>query len=201
MRPLVLISVLPAIAAVSLPNLAAQRNSTARIVAEAVSPLPKQLRDGATVMQFQEDGTLTQIREGTGQMICLSDDPRAQGFHPACYHKDLGPYMARGRELRAQGKNGNESRSIRFDEIKAGKLAWPKHAVALYSLTGPDGSFDPTTGEAPTARGLQVIYVPYATEETSGVSTTPARDRPWLMHAGTPGAHVMIAIPPKGGRH
>ena len=201
MRRLVFVSLVSALSTTILSSLEAQHRSTAEIVAAAVSPLPKPLRDGATVMRFNADGTLTQIRNGTGQMICLSDDPRAEGFHPACYHRDLGPFMARGRELRAEGKNGDESRAIRFEEIEAGKLAMPNQAMALYSLTGPAGSFNSETGEAPEARGLHVVYVPYSTEEALGISTAPARGRPWLMHPGTPGAHIMISIPPAASRN
>ncbi len=196
MRRLAFVTLVSALSTTILSSLEAQHQANAEVVAAAVSPLPNPLRDGATVMQFNADGTLTQIRNGTGQMICLSDDPRAEGFHPACYHRDLEPFMARGRALKAEGKDGNESRAIRFEEVKAGKLAMPYRAMALYSLTGPAGSFNSETGEAPEARGLHVVYLPYSTEETLGISTAPARNRPWLMHPGTPGAHIMISIHP-----
>jgi hypothetical protein len=37
-----------------------------------------------------------------------------------------------------------------------------------------------------------VIYVPFATAETTGLSTKPVENGPWLMDPGTPGAHIMI---------
>jgi hypothetical protein len=37
-----------------------------------------------------------------------------------------------------------------------------------------------------------VIYVPGATTESLGLSSKPKRGEPWLMDAGTPGAHIMI---------
>ena len=177
---------------IAAPSAAAQQKPVAHQVAEAVSPLPEPLRDGATVRSFANDGTLVTIRAGTNMMICLADDPMREGFHAACYHRDLEPFMTRGRELRAEGKSGDDSRDIRFAEAESGKLQMPSHPTALYSLTDPNGTFDYETGRADGATGLHVVYVPYATEETLGISTIPSRDRPWLMHPGTPGAHIMI---------
>jgi len=76
--------------------------------------------------------------------------------------------------------------------MEAGTLALPQAGASLYSLTNADDAFDPSTG---TTRGLWVIYLPYATEASVGVSALPARDRPWLMYPGKPTAHVMIARP------
>jgi len=183
---------------VATPPVVAAQKTTAQVIAEAVSPLPESMRQGATVMAFTARGLET-VRTGDNSMICLADDPAREGFHAACYHKDLEPFMARGRELRAEGKDGNESRAIRFAEIEAGELAWPKQARALYSISSDaEGGLDYGAGKIPGAAGLHVIYVPYATEETIGVPTVPARNRPWLMHPGTPGAHLMINVLPPG---
>jgi hypothetical protein len=82
--------------------------------------------------------------------------------------------MARGRELRAQGKYGSELRAIPFAETEAGKLVRPKHARSLHSASGhAEGDSDYKAGTVPSTGGLRVVYVPYATEETIGVSTTP----------------------------
>jgi hypothetical protein len=192
--------VAPAVAlCASLPITSVAQKTNDQMIAEAVSPLPESMRQGATVMVFT--GTeLERIRQGDNSMICLADDPGRTGFHVACYHEDLGPFMARGRELRAQGKDGNESRAMRFAEIEAGALEWPDKARSLYSLSNADDrGFDYEAGTIPGAWRLQVVYVPYATEQSTGISTSPARDRPWLMHPGTPGAHLMINIPPPQG--
>jgi hypothetical protein len=68
----------------------------------------------------------------------------------------------------------------------------PRHPAVLYSLTGPADSFDPATGAAPKARPLFVVYVPFATGKSMGLSTTPAEGAPWIMHPGTPKAHIMF---------
>ena len=41
-----------------------------------------------------------------------------------------------------------------------------------------------------------VIYVPFATPQTTGLSTKGSDGAPWLMSPGTAGAHIMIS-PPK----
>jgi hypothetical protein len=162
-----------------------------RQIAEAVSPLPEGLRSDATVLGYRA-GRLTELRDGTNGMICLADDPARAGFHAACYHRDLEPFMARGRELRARGLERAAVDSARQAEVEEGRLVMPEGPRALYSLTS-DQEFDPAAGAAPAAGGLYVIYMPYATEASSGISATPARDRPWLMFPGTYRAHVMIS--------
>jgi hypothetical protein len=159
-------------------------------IAAAVLPLPADLRAGATVMGYAPDGRFVTLRTGTGAMTCLASNPKMDRFHVACYHKSLEPFMARGRELRMQGVTGDQVDTVRFREARAGRLALPKEPALLYSLTG--GSFDPATGTATGARPLFVVYVPFATAESTGLSAVPARGSPWIMFPGTPKAHIMF---------
>lgn len=179
---------------VVLPQCATgQPESDVREIAEAVSALPENLRSAATVKSFR-DGELVTIREGSNGMVCLADDPRAEGWHVACYHESLEPFMARGRELRAQGVTTRAAiDSARGGEIEAGVLRMPEGPAALYSVSSDEGSFAAAGGVPPGATGLHVIYMAYATEASTGISAKPSRERPWLMSPGTPWAHVMIA--------
>ena len=61
-------------------------------------------------------------------MTCLASDPKQAEFHAACYHNDMEPFMARGRALRAGGVTGAQVDSVRFREVKEGKLPMPKKA-------------------------------------------------------------------------
>jgi hypothetical protein len=159
-------------------------------IAAAVLPLPADLRAGATVMGYAPDGWFVTLREGAGAMTCLASNPKMDRFHVACYHKSLEPFMARGRELRAQGVTGEQVDTVRFREARSGKLKLPKEPALLYSLTG--GSFDAATGAAPGARPLFVVYIPFATVESTGLSAVAARGSPWIMFPGTPKAHIMF---------
>ncbi len=169
----------------------AQQEAVDRQIAEAVAALPAEMRGGAAVLGYRNGDRLVELRDGTNGMICLADRPGDEDFHVACYHESLEPFMARGRELRTEGKNQDEVRQVRGEEIEAGTLAMPDHPATLYSLTG--GTLNPETGEVEGARGLYVVYVPYATEATLGIPTAPSRGRPWLMFPGTPWAHIMIS--------
>ena len=158
----------------------------------AVLPLPKDMRAGATVLGYGADGKLTSLRKGTGDMTCLAPNRSAPRFHVACYHNSLEPFMARGRALRASGVTGDGVDSARFREIKSGTLAMPKTPASLYSLTGDWTTLDAAALTTNGARSLFVIYVPFATAQTTGLSDKPARGTPWLMGAGTPKAHIMF---------
>ena len=164
-------------------------------MAGAVAPAPADLRNGAAILGYSEDHRLITLREGSGDLICLADDPRDERFHVACYFKALEPFMARGRELRAQGMERDEVRSTREKEIKEGTLEMPLGPTALYSLTCPQGCFDPVTATATGANRVHVVYIPYATQETTGLSPTPATGTPWLMSPGKPWAHIMLVQP------
>jgi hypothetical protein len=158
-------------------------------IAAAVTPAPDALQDSASVLGYTDDMTLTTLREGSNEMICLADDPREEGFHAACYHESLEPFMKLGRELRAQGVPNVDS--VRRARIEAGTLSMPEQPAALYSLSGPDEAFNPETGEVSGAEPLYVVYAPYETGETTGLPTRPQGGMPWLMEAGQPWAHIM----------
>ena len=159
-------------------------------VAAAVLPLPADARASATVLGYGSDGKLTTLRKGTGSMTCLADDPKQAGFHVACYHDSMEPFMLRGRQLRESGVTGSQVDSVRFREAKAGTLKLPTHPASLYSLTG--GTFDPKSGTTSGSRLLYVVYIPYATAATTGLSDKPQENGPWLMFPGTPKAHIMF---------
>lgn len=159
----------------------------------AVSPAPEGMQDNATVKGYNSDGEVVTLREGSNKLICLTDNPDQDNFHVACYHKDLEPFMNRGRELKAKGLSREKVDSIRYKEIEEGKISLPNKPMALYSLTGSQKSFDYETGIVKNAKPLYVVYVPYATEESTGLSKKPvSKGAPWIMEPGTPWAHIMV---------
>jgi hypothetical protein len=164
-------------------------------IAGAVLAAPAELRDGAAVLGYDAQGGRVWVRQGTNEMVCLATDPTKTAFNVACYHKDLEPFMARGRELLAQNVTGAKRSEIRFKEIEDGKLAMPKEPRTLYVLTG--ASFDAASGKVQDSYLRWVIYVPFATPQSTGLSTKPSEGAPWLMSAGTAGAHIMINPPKK----
>ena len=164
-------------------------------IAATVLAAPAELRAGAAVLGYSPEGKLIELRKGTNELICLASDPNKATFSAACYHKDLEPFMARGRELLAQGVTGAKRSQVRFQEIEEGKLAMPRQPRTLYVLTG--SGYDAASGTVRDSYLRWVIYVPFATPESTGLSTKPSPGAPWLMGAGTAGAHIMINPPRK----
>jgi hypothetical protein len=161
-------------------------------IATAVLALPKEMQAGATVMGYRTAGKLETLRAGKNGMNCLALFAVEKSFHVACYHEGMEPFMARGRELRSQGVKDPRVDSVRFAEVASGKLKMPKMAT-LYQIFGKPTSWDPATGKISDASTLLVIYVPGATPESTGLSPVPAKAGPWIMHPGTPKAHIMLS--------
>ena len=164
-------------------------------IAAAVQAAPAELREGAAVLGYNAKGELVRLREGKNEMICLATDPSKTTLSVACYHKDLEPFMARGRELTAQGVTGAKRNELRFKEIEDGKLPMSRAPRTLYVLTG--SGYDAASGKVQNAYLRWVIYVPFATAESLGLSTKGSEGAPWLMSPGTAGAHIMINPPKK----
>ena len=161
-------------------------------LASAVLPLPAEFREHARVLGYRAGSPkLVVLREGSGPFTCLASDPAAARFHVACYHESLEPFMARGRALRAAGTTGAKVDTVRFAEVKRGRLVMPRQAT-LYSLTAPAGSYDAASNSVTGARPLIVVYIPGATEASTGLSAKPAEGTPWIMFPGTPKAHIMF---------
>ncbi|GAB1446900.1 hypothetical protein MASR2M41_27200 [Flammeovirgaceae bacterium] len=166
-------------------------------IKSAVMAAQEDMRDGAMIYGYSEKGEFIVLRKGSNDLVCLADDPNQKGFNVACYFKDLDSFMARGRELRKEGKDFKEVFDIRENEVKSGKLKIPQNA-SLFVLSGSDEVFNTQTGEVTGANLRSVVYIPYATSETTGLPLKPAAPgMPWLMDPGTHRAHIMITPPSK----
>jgi hypothetical protein len=162
----------------------------------ALMAAPEEKREGAMVYGYDSKGAFTVLRPGTNEMICLADDPAQKGFSVACYHKDLEPFMARGRELKAQGKESKEIMDIRDAETKAGKLKMNTVPSTLYVYTAKEEDCDLVAGTVNNGYLRYVIYIPNATSASTGLPLKPgAPGMPWIMYPGTPRAHIMINPP------
>lgn len=159
----------------------------------AVLAAPEMYRDAATVLGYNTEGKLVTLREGTNAMVCLADDPNKEGISVACYGAELEPFMARGRQLVAEGKSNEEKREARKNEIDDGTLKMPAEPSMTYVLAGEEKDYNPETGELQNGKLRYVIYKPYMTGDTTGLPTKPqAPGMPWLMDAGTHRSHIMI---------
>lgn len=159
----------------------------------ALLAAPEMYSEGATVLGYNKDGKLVTLREGTNGMVCLADDPNKEGIDVACYGMELEPYMARGRQLIAEGKTEAEKREIRKEEIDAGKLKMPEEPAMVYVLAAEETDLDTKTGELQNSKIRYVLYKPYMSGKSTGLPTKPeAPGMPWLMDADTHRSHIMI---------
>ena len=164
----------------------------------AVLSAPADKRENATVLGYNSMGDFIELRKGTNEMICLADDPKLPGLSVSSYHKDLEPFMKRGRDLRISGKTAKEASDLRDEEVKSGKLQMPKQPTSLYVYTAKAENYQVLTGSVKDGYLRYVIYIPYATSITTGLPLKPdVAGMPWLMDAGTHKAHIMITPPQK----
>lgn len=168
-------------------------NTDEALMATALMAAPEASREGAKVIGYNMAGEFVTFKEGTNEFICLTDNPKQEGFNAACYHRSLEPFMARGRELRAEGKNANEIFDIREKEVKAGELDMGETGATLHIYYGPEAQYDPATGEVDQAQYRYVVYMPFATAASTGLPERPVEPHhPWIMNPGTHRAHIMI---------
>lgn len=161
----------------------------------AVQAAPQEMRDGATVQGYDGSGVFVTLRAGSNDLVCQAPNPKSEQLEVSCHHDGLEPFFARGRELAAQGVTGQDRVTVRWKEYQQGKLAIP-YGSAAYILTGT--GIDAATGTFEGTYLRWVIYTPMATPATTGITDQPSPGGPWLMLAGTPGAHIMIT-PARGG--
>jgi hypothetical protein len=162
----------------------------------AVLAAPADKQAGAMVYGYSDTNEFVVLRKGTNEMVCLADDPAQKGLSVSCYHRDLEPFMKRGRELKKQGKTAKEITDIREQEAKSKKLVMPAHPSSLFSYTAKDENYTAATGEVKDGYLRYVVYIPYATAESTGLPLKPeAPGMPWIMDPGTHRAHIMINPP------
>ncbi len=178
-------SIAPTVTAQSAPTPPQQ-------IAAAVLALPEKMRDGAGVLGYKTGAKLEVLRPSKNGMLCLADDPAEPKFHVSCYHDSMDPFMGRGRALRAEGVKGSQVDTVRFAEVKAGKIKMPVAPASLYQIFAED--YNVATGALTKPNALFVVYIPFATEASTGLSTIPSADKPWLMLPGTPKAHIMFTL-------
>ena len=170
-----------------------QKLSADQQINAATLAAPIEFREGAKVYGYGETGEFMTLREGDNGFICIADDPNKDGFQVVAYHESLEPMMARGRELQAEGKSRDEKENVRAEEARSGKMSLPENPAALHIYYGDDAFFDVETNKVENAKYRYVVYMPYATQENTGLSLSPnASSHPWLMFPGKYNAHIMI---------
>jgi hypothetical protein len=102
--------------------------------------------------------------------------------------------MEMGRRLRAEGLSVGQVMERRKAAMDAGALTIPMNGA----MTTLSGTLPPDAMHPDTVSVLSVLYVPYASAESTGLPTRPmGMGQPWLMQQGMHRAHIMIGGPKK----
>ena len=139
------------------------------------------------------------IPEGGGQPLHRDVAYELEQFPEDKTEKDLEKHCAPA--IRGHMKNFLSciaSREKPVADIEQGYISTASCILANLSMRlGRSLTWDSAKGQVNDSYLRWVVYVPYATPESTGLSTTAVSGGPWLMYPGTPGAHIMISPPKK----
>jgi hypothetical protein len=164
-------------------------HTNAELIAEAVLPLPDDLKAGATVFRYDpETGDRIVMRQGNNQVEC---QPKNEEGFTRCGPVAEGPRRDLSSKLSAQGLE-DDALQAALAEAEANGQIKPRTFGALNYRLYDDND---------RIQLLWVVSVPNATSAELGYPTGGQRDNslagkgtPWMMLDGTPGAHLMIPI-------
>jgi hypothetical protein len=179
MKKLLIVAAL--MSAASLMPAFAQGMSKDDLIAQAVSAAPEELRAGATVVNYDAKGDPMVLRQGTNGIVCTPNQNK-DNYSVNCYAQVLRAQHDLQAKDKAMGKDPKATAADLQAAMASGQVPKAPVGTTMYSLSGKTQA---------TARGMWVVLVPGMTAEQSGLPTKPtAAGTPWLMRAGTPGAHI-----------
>jgi hypothetical protein len=155
----------------------------ADVIERALAAAPRQMHDGATVIQFKADGTYDTLKKGTNRLVCFdrSGEPGRQPFAVQCTSIGNLERVAQNRKFEAM--TDKAAKQAALDKAEAdGSRAKPEYGSVWYDMNGPDQAH---------ARVHVTIAVPGATSQSTGLPDNPKQGGVWIMNAGTSTAHIM----------
>jgi len=157
--------------------------SPADATARALAAAPRQLRDGATVIQWKADLTYETLKKGTNRLVCYdrSGEPGRQPFAVQCTSIGNLDRVVQNRKFEAM--TDKTARQAALDAAEAdGSRIKPEFGSVWYDMNGADQEH---------ARIHVTIAVPGATNQSLGLPDNPKQGGVWIMNAGTTTAHIM----------
>ena len=159
-------------------------------IAQAVLPLPEDLKAEATVARYdRKSGQRQVLRQGSNGIECQPLDTET-GFI-RCYTAERAPELELRAKLAAEGRSDEEINSAVASAVAAGTIPTRPFGALDYRLYPKNDRI----------KLLWILRLPNATSEQLGMPTGSQRDNalaghglPWMMREGTPAAHLMIPI-------
>jgi len=161
----------------------ASAQATPEAIEKALSPAPRNMKEGATVIKWKADNTYDTLRKGTNRLVCYdwSGDPGKQPFAVQCTSIANLDRVAQNRKFDAIADKAAKQAAIDAAE-KDGTRVKPEFGSVWLTMNGPDKEH---------ARIHTTVAVPGATTQSMGLPDKPAQGGVWIMNAGTTTAHLM----------
>jgi hypothetical protein len=171
-----------AIAALAIST-GAVAQAPADVIERALAAAPRQMHDGATVIQWKADGTYDTLKKGTNRLVCYdrSGEPGRQPFAVQCTSIGNLDRVAQNRKFEAM--TDKSAKQAGLDKAEAdGSRVKPEYGSVWYDMNGADQAH---------AHIHVTIAVPGATSQSTGLPDNPKQGGVWIMNAGTSTAHIM----------
>jgi hypothetical protein len=152
-------------------------------IEKALTPAPRNLKEGAAVIKFKADGTYDTLKPGTNRLVCYdrSGEPGQQPFAVQCTSVANIPRVAQNKKFEAITDKAAKQAALDAAE-KDGTRAKPEFGSVWYTMNGADKDH---------ARNHVTIAVPGATTQSMGLPSDNKQGGVWIMNAGTSTAHLM----------
>jgi hypothetical protein len=153
-------------------------------IEKALSPAPRAMREGATVIKWNPDFTYDTLRKGTNTLVCYDQSgwPNEQPFSVQCTSLANLERVAQNKKFEAIAEAPARQAALAAAE-KDGTRVKPEFGSVFYTMSGADKD---------RTRTHVTVAVPGATTQTLGFPEHNKQGGVWIMNAGTTTAHLMI---------
>src|SRR5580658_1549989 len=130
---------LPIFLSILTASAAAFAQTPADTTARALAAAPRQMREGATVVQWNADFTYETLKKGTNRLVCYdrSGEPGRQPFAVQCTSVGNLDRVAQNRKFEAM--TDKTARQAAMDAAEAnGTRVKPEFGSVWLSMSGPD---------------------------------------------------------------
>lgn len=144
-------------------------------IARALASAPAEIAKEARIVDQDEHGTETVLREGTNGFTCFPGHPGVVGDDPQCMNAAALRWQRDFLALKPKPTNSEPG----IVYMLSGGTDW--------SATDPNATSGTPIKEPPH----WMILWPFD-GKTTGLSSDPKQSGTWIMYAGTPWSHLMI---------
>ena len=153
-------------------------------IEKALSPAPRNMKEGAAVIKFKADGTYDTLKPGTNRLVCYdrSGEPGQQPFAVQCTSVANIPRVAQNRKFEAMTDKAARQAAIDAAE-KDGTRVKPEFGSVWLTMNAADKEH--------ATHVHTTVAVPGATTQSMGLPSDNKQGGVWIMNAGTSTAHLM----------